>query len=60
MSNPEEGPVGGPSAYLLAALAAAEAVESDVDPKVELRKLLDEWEEQQHSSTEQLVSILTK
>ncbi|XP_074530971.1 DDB1- and CUL4-associated factor 1-like [Halichoeres trimaculatus] len=60
MSTPEEAHVGGPSAYLLAALASAEAVESNVDSKAELRKLLDEWEQQQHGTTEQLVSILIK
>ncbi|XP_034557902.1 DDB1- and CUL4-associated factor 1-like isoform X3 [Notolabrus celidotus] len=60
MSAPEEGVVGAPSAYLRAALAAAEAVDTDVDSRVELRKMLDEWEEGQHGTTEQLVSILIK
>ncbi|XP_015243536.1 PREDICTED: protein VPRBP-like isoform X1 [Cyprinodon variegatus] len=43
-----------------AALSAAVAVATSVDAKADLGKLLDEWEETRHATTEQLVSTLTK
>uniref|UniRef100_A0A8D3D6J1 DDB1- and CUL4-associated factor 1 n=1 Tax=Scophthalmus maximus TaxID=52904 RepID=A0A8D3D6J1_SCOMX len=43
-----------------AAVSAAMAVAMATDAKADLAKLLDEWEEAQRGTTEQLVSILTK
>ncbi|XP_044205703.1 DDB1- and CUL4-associated factor 1-like [Thunnus albacares] len=56
MSVPEEVV----SSALSAAVSAAMAVAMAVDAKAELAKLLDEWEEAQQGTTEELVSILTK
>lgn len=56
MSSPEEVV----SSALSAAVSAAMAVAMAVDAKAELAKLLDEWEEAQQGTTEELVSILTK
>ncbi|KAM7401544.1 hypothetical protein PAMP_016851 [Pampus punctatissimus] len=48
------------SAALSAAVSAAMAVATGVDAKADLAKLLDEWEEAQQGTTEDLVSILTR
>uniref|UniRef100_A0A3Q2Q8K8 DDB1- and CUL4-associated factor 1 n=1 Tax=Fundulus heteroclitus TaxID=8078 RepID=A0A3Q2Q8K8_FUNHE len=48
------------SAAWTAALSAAMAVAMNADAKTDLTKLLDEWEETQQGTTEELVSILTK
>lgn len=48
------------SSALSAAVSAAMAVALAVDAKADLASLLDEWEEAQQGTTEQLVSILTK
>uniref|UniRef100_A0A8C6NPX2 DDB1- and CUL4-associated factor 1 n=1 Tax=Nothobranchius furzeri TaxID=105023 RepID=A0A8C6NPX2_NOTFU len=42
------------------AVSAAMAIATAVDAKADLAKLLDEWEEAQQGTTDQLVSILTK
>nr|XP_046241098.1 LOW QUALITY PROTEIN: DDB1- and CUL4-associated factor 1-like [Scatophagus argus] len=64
MSSQEEEPPAAVSAALSSALSAAVsaamAVAMAVDAKAELAALLDEWEEAQRGTTEQLVSILTK
>ncbi len=65
MSSQEEEPPSVPLPYVpaaafTAAVSAAMAVAMAVDAKADLGKLLDEWEEAQQGSTEQLVSILTK
>ncbi|XP_042371336.1 DDB1- and CUL4-associated factor 1, partial [Plectropomus leopardus] len=64
MSSPEEEPPASVSdvlsSALSAAVSAAMAVAMSVDAKADLAALLDEWEEAQSGSTEQLVSILTK
>lgn len=64
MSNPQEEPSAAVSALLSSALSAAVsaamAVAMSVDAKADLATLLDEWEEAQQGTTEQLVSILTK
>ncbi|KAK9529756.1 hypothetical protein VZT92_013830 [Zoarces viviparus] len=56
MSSPEEEQSSALSSALSAAVSAAMAVDS----KADLAALLDEWEEAQQGTTEQLVSILTK
>ncbi|TKS71885.1 hypothetical protein D9C73_004663 [Collichthys lucidus] len=48
------------SSALSAAVSAAMAVAMAVDGKESLTALLEEWEEAQRGTTEQLVSILTK
>ncbi|KAF0034720.1 hypothetical protein F2P81_012478 [Scophthalmus maximus] len=48
------------SSAMSAAVSAAMAVAMATDAKADLAKLLDEWEEAQRGTTEQLVSILTK
>ncbi|XP_054588395.1 DDB1- and CUL4-associated factor 1 isoform X1 [Nothobranchius furzeri] len=48
------------SSALTAAVSAAMAIATAVDAKADLAKLLDEWEEAQQGTTDQLVSILTK
>ncbi|CAJ1051159.1 DDB1- and CUL4-associated factor 1-like isoform X3 [Xyrichtys novacula] len=60
MSSPSDEPQAVPSAHLRVGSATAETVGTEVDPKTKLRQLLDQWEEQQQGTTEQLVSILTK
>ncbi|XP_070787087.1 DDB1- and CUL4-associated factor 1-like [Enoplosus armatus] len=64
MSSPGEEPPAAVSAVLSSALSAAVsaamAVALSVDAKADLAALLDEWEETQQGTTEQLVSILTK
>ncbi|XP_045885076.1 DDB1- and CUL4-associated factor 1-like, partial [Micropterus dolomieu] len=64
MSSPEEEPSASVSAVVSAALSAAVsaamAVAMSVDAKADLATLLDEWEEAQRGTTEQLESILTK
>ncbi|XP_034442578.1 DDB1- and CUL4-associated factor 1-like [Hippoglossus hippoglossus] len=64
MSSPEEEPSSAVSAILSSALSsavsAAMAVAMAVEAKAELSQLLDEWEEAQRGSTEQLVASLTK
>lgn len=64
MSNPQEEPSAAVSALLSSALSAAVsaamAVAMSVDAKADLATLLDEWEEAQQGTTEQLVTILTK
>lgn len=64
MSSPEEQPSADVSAALSSALSAAVsaamAVAMAVDAKADLAALLDEWEEAQQGTTEQLMSILTK
>ncbi|XP_035518554.1 DDB1- and CUL4-associated factor 1-like [Morone saxatilis] len=64
MSSPDEDPPASVSAILSSALSAAVsaalAVATAVDSKADLAALLDEWEEAQQGTTEQLVSILTK
>ncbi|XP_069371516.1 DDB1- and CUL4-associated factor 1-like isoform X2 [Paralichthys olivaceus] len=64
MSSPQEEPPSAASAILSSALSsavsAAMAVAMAVEAKAELSKLLEEWEEAQRGSAEQLVSSLTK
>uniref|UniRef100_A0A4W6BZ56 DDB1- and CUL4-associated factor 1 n=1 Tax=Lates calcarifer TaxID=8187 RepID=A0A4W6BZ56_LATCA len=64
MSSSEEQPLeavtAAVSAALSAAVSAAMAVAMAVDAKADLAALLDEWEEAQRGTTEQLLSILTK
>lgn len=64
MSSRDEEPAAAVSAILSSALSAAVsaamAVAMSVDAKADLATLLDEWEEAQQGTTEQLVSILTK
>ncbi|XP_070815845.1 DDB1- and CUL4-associated factor 1-like isoform X1 [Chaetodon trifascialis] len=64
MASPQEEPSAAVSAVLSSALSAAVsaamAVAMAVDVKADLAALLDEWEEAQQGTTEQLLSILTK
>uniref|UniRef100_UPI0037E818D7 DDB1- and CUL4-associated factor 1-like n=1 Tax=Semicossyphus pulcher TaxID=241346 RepID=UPI0037E818D7 len=60
MSSPGEEPSAVLSSALSALVSAAMAVATASDAKGDLRKLLDEWEEVEHGTTEQLVSVLTK
>ncbi|XP_040890661.1 DDB1- and CUL4-associated factor 1-like isoform X2 [Toxotes jaculatrix] len=60
MSSPGGEPSSVLSSALSAAVSAAMAVAMAVDAKADLATLLDEWEEAQRGTTEQLVSVLTK
>lgn len=64
MSSPDEeqslGVMSGLASAVSAAISAAMAVAVSTDAKAHLATLLDEWEEAQRGTTEQLVSILTK
>ncbi|XP_039653096.1 DDB1- and CUL4-associated factor 1-like [Perca fluviatilis] len=60
MSSPEDEEAAAMLSAVSAAVSAAMAVANAVDAKAELTALLDEWEETQQGTTEQLVSILTK
>ncbi|XP_031159460.1 DDB1- and CUL4-associated factor 1-like isoform X2 [Sander lucioperca] len=60
MSSPEDEAAAAMLSAVSAAVSAAMAVANAVDAKADLTALLDEWEETQQGTTEQLVSILTK